>query len=385
MRFLLFLIITVFLCAGCKNNNVAEKQVDKIYEDVANILPKAKLLKTYYLYTQPALFDESDIPENFDEIVSIVENKDKFLNDINQDFKKIADKISVLNNFKEKCKDKKYYDYVYASAKIQLIDMLANKQEETPLHDTIAAYLDLLNMYIEPLNSVLENNIDLWQYVKNKVYNTPIYNRSTGLNYIEYIDEVIDEIKLNKEDIVLIQKIVTHIKTARVFGSPTSLLSQNIIDYFRDEYNNIELNMYIEKRMYEVIYSGIADINVIIKDKYNVDVFKQVELKVNIDSGINDIKNVDMLPACLYPAFLDNSNKEKCIEYIKTKNIDDIMKNKFKAISGEIKDRHLQNLYILVNNKLCMASDNGTYKFYDKNEICNDKNEICKAIEKTNK
>ena len=103
---------------------------------------------------------------------------------------------------------------------------------------------------------------------------------------------------------------------------------------------------------------------------------KQVELKVNIDSGINDIKNVDMLPACLYPAFLDNSNKEKCIEYIKTKNIDDIMKNKFKAISGEIKDRHLQNLYILVNNKLCMASDNGTYKFYDKNEIC-------KAIEKT--
>ena len=362
MRFLLFLIITVFLCAGCKNNNVAEKQVDKIYEDVANILPKAKLLKTYYLYTQPALFDESDIPENFDEIVSIVENKDKFLNDINQDFKKIADKISVLNNFKEKCKDKKYYDYVYASAKIQLIDMLANKQEETPLHDTIAAYLDLLNMYIEPLNSVLENNIDLWQYVKNKVYNTPIYNRSTGLNYIEYIDEVIDEIKLNEEDRVLIQKIITHIKIARIFGSPTSLLSQNIIDYFRDEYNNIELNMYIEKRMYEVIYSGIADINVIIKDKYNIDVFKQVELKVNIDSSINDIKNVDMLPACLYPAFLDNSNKEKCIEYIKT--------------TGEIKDRHLQNLYILVNDKLCMASDNGTYKFYDKNEIC-------KAIEKT--
>ena len=331
-------------------NNVAEKQVEKIYEDVANILPKAKLLKTYYLYTLPALFDESEFPENFDEIVSIVDkNKDKFLNDINQDFKKIADKISLLNNFKEKCKDKKYYNYVYTSAKIQLIDMLANKQDETPLHDTIAAYLDLLNMYIEPLNSVLENNIDLWQYVKNKVYNTPI---------------------------VLIQKIVTHIKTARVFGSPTSLLSLNIIDYFSDEYNNIELNMYIEKRMYEVIYSGIADINVIIKDKYNIDVFKQVELKVNIDSGINDIKNVDMLPACLYPAFLDNSNKEKCIEYIKTKNIDDIMKNKFKAISGEIKDRHLQNLYILVNNKLCMASDNGTYKFYDKNEIC-------KAIEKT--
>ena len=46
MRFLLFLIITVFFCAGCKNNNVAEKQVEKIYEDVANILPKAKLLKT---------------------------------------------------------------------------------------------------------------------------------------------------------------------------------------------------------------------------------------------------------------------------------------------------------------------------------------------------
>lgn len=377
MRFLLFLIITVFFCAGCKNNNVAEKQIEKIYEDVANILPKAKLLKTYYLYTLPALFDESEFPENFDEIVSIVDkNKDKFLNDINQDFKKIADKISLLNNFKEKCKDKKYYNYVYTSAKIQLIDMLANKQDETPLHDTIAAYLDLLNMYIEPLNSVLENNIDLWQYVKNKVYNTPIYNRSTGLNYIEYIDEVIDEIKLNEEDRVFIQKIVTHIKTARVFGSPTSLLSLNIIDYFSDEYNNIELNMYIEKRMYEVIYSGIADINVIIKDKYNIDVFKQVELKVNIDSGINDIKNVDMLPACLYPAFLDNSNKEKCIEYIKTKNIDDIMKTQFKAISGEIKDRHLQNLYILVNNKLCMASDNGTYKFYDKNEIC-------KAIEKT--
>lgn len=134
--------------------------------------------------------------------------------------------------------------------------------------------------------------------------------------------------------------------------------------------------MYIEKRMYEVISSGITAINIIIKDKYNIDVLEQIELKVNIGNNINEIRNIDIISACLYPAFLDDSNKKQCVEYIKTKNIDDIMKNQYKAISGEMKNRNLENLYILVNNKLCMASDNKTYKFYSKNEIC-------KAIEKT--
>lgn len=377
MRFLLFLFIIELFLAGCKNNNMAEKQVEKIYEDVEIILPKAKLLKTYYTYAQPTPFDISQFPENYNEIVLIVDrNKDEFINSVNKDFKKIADKISVLNEFKEKYKDKKYYDSVYAIAKAQLMDILANKQDDTPLHDSIITYLDLLNMYIEPLNSVLENNIDLWQYVTNRVLNTPIYNKNTGLNYIEHIDEVIDEIKLNEEDKILINKLVSYIKTARIFGSPTTnLYSHGIEDYFRNEHDNEIFNIYVEKRMYEVIYSGIAAINIIIKDKYNIDVLEQVELKVNKHSSINDIKNIDMLSACLYPAFLDNSNKEKCVEYIKTKNIDDIMKNQFKAMSSEMKKHHLQNFYILVNNKLCVASDYKTYKFYDKNEIC-------KAIEK---
>lgn len=376
MRFLLFIFITVLFCAGCQNNNVAEKQVEKIYKDIENILPKAHLLYIYYLYSQPTPFDKSEFPKNFDEIVLIVDNKDEFLNAINQDFKKIADKINVLNQLKEKCKDKKYYNFVYEIAKVQLIDMLANKQDETPLYDTIIAYLDLLNMYIEPINSALDNNIDLWKYVTNRLFNTPVYNRDTGLNYIEYIDEVINEIKLHEEDKLLINKIITQIKTARIFGSPTNLHSIKIGDYFRDINNHEILHMYIEKRMYEVISSGITAINIIIKDKYNIDVLEQIELKVNIGNNINEIRNIDIISACLYPAFLDDSNKKQCVEYIKTKNIDDIMKNQYKAISGEMKNRNLENLYILVNNKLCMASDNKTYKFYSKNEIC-------KAIEKT--
>lgn len=342
--------------------------------------PETENIATLIRQLKP-LIDEVSL-KNFQNDKEVYSNYKTQLALIDSLSEQVLDNASCIKNFKN-YNPADYYTLRFSS-KMDLLSMLSiieinEKQDNNTSIFFAQSFLDYLNLYTVPLESLYSENIYVDEYLKE--YKEPycireqcILEYQRQLSFLDNIEKIIDTLNLSEKDKEIRNTLIDKSKKSYGLYSISSGLYEHIPQfsqwevykkkYIFDNYQQTFLNNLYKykavKALKNVYLVKIYMQFIMLDDKYAGNLSNLSEMEQEYPEEFYEESTL-FVSGCTNPAYLFENTLNKCIDFIKN------AETKEDAFSY-LEDENIAG-YVMIDDKICASKDDYGYKFYNNDNI----------------